>query len=135
MRVLRVIGSLCQSSAFNSSSVKPTVPKKRDGLFDRQTASHQRGMRYADHNVIDHAVEPGVLDRYPSVVRLRQKYRRYRIDRPVSRDDADRIINRRQDRVEVSVAGRDEALAGRPEPGARRENIFQAIAKLPVPVR
>src|ERR1700737_1311695 len=106
------------------------MPKKRDGLLDRQTAPHQRGMRYADHNMIDHAVEPGVLDRYPSVMRLRQKYRRYRIDRPVSRDDADRIINRRQDRVECRVAGRDELLSGRPEPGAVGQDVLQAIGNL-----
>src|SRR6266478_9107536 len=94
-------------------SAKPALPKKRDGLLDRQRVSQQRRMRYADHNMVNHADEPGVLNRYPPVMRLRQQCRRYRVDRPVSRDDADRVIDRWSDRVERRVALGDELLSGR----------------------
>src|SRR5450631_4402377 len=87
-------------------------------------------MGYGDHNMVHHAVEPGVLDRYPSVMWLRQKCRRYRVDRPVSRDDADRIVDRRKDRVQCRIALGDELLSGRSKPGTIGPNVFQAIGNL-----
>ena len=80
--------------------------------------------------MVNHADEPCVLNRYPPVMGLRQQCRRYRVDRPVSRDDADRIVDRRKDRIERRIALGDELLSGRAEPGTIGLNVFQAIGNL-----
>ena len=49
--------------------------------------------------MVRHAVEFGVRNRHPSVMRLRQHRPGHWIDRPVSGDDADRIIDRRKQRI------------------------------------
>src|SRR5437016_10227585 len=69
------------------------VPQKRNRLRDRQSTPWQPRMRRADDDMIDHAVEPRVRHRHPAVVRLGQEGGGDRIDRPVSSDHADGVVD------------------------------------------
>src|SRR5256885_14875842 len=80
----------------DDGGLKLAFHEKGNRLLDRNAIPHQPWMRGADHDVILHAVEFGVRHRYSSVMWLRQKRRYDRIDRTVSGDDADGIIDRRK---------------------------------------
>lgn len=92
-------------------------------------------MRGADHDVIRHAVEPGVGDRHPSVMRTGQGHRGDRIDRAVAGDDAGLIIDCGQQRAGRSIAAGNELLAGRAEERTIRGEVLQAVGDLATAVR
>ena len=96
---------------------------------------HQPRMRRRDHDVIRHAVEFGVRNRHPSVMRLRQHRPGHWIDRPVSGDDADGIIDRREHCIVHRAPPCAELLSGRSEKGAVGAKILQAVGDFAAAVR
>ena len=111
-----------------SEGNRPNCP--RNAIVCRSPAHSQATDATRRYDMIGHAVEPGVLNRYPPSCGLAEK-RRNRVDRPVSRDDADRIVDRRKDRVECRIALGDELLPGRPETGDK-EFFRRSAISLPL---
>jgi len=85
--------------------------------------------------MIGHAVELGVLDRHPAIVRFGQECRADRIDRPVARDDADGIIDRGKHCGDGGIALGHELLSCRSEPGAIDADVLQAVGDFAAAVR
>jgi hypothetical protein len=92
-------------------------------------------MRRCDHDVIRHAVEFGIRNRHPAVMRLRQHCPGHWIDRAVSGDDADGIIDRWEHRMVHRASLRAELLSGRSEKGAVGAKILQAVGDFAAAVR
>ena len=96
-----------------SRGLEAAFLQKGNGLVDGDAMAQESVVRGLDGDVIRHAVEPGALYRNPSVIGPRHNQnRRDRIDRAVSGDDADGIIQRRQRPQHAVEMGR-ELLAGR----------------------
>ena len=115
--------------------VKSPIPQKRNRLFDRYSIPHQPRMRRRDHDVIRHAFEFGVRNRHPSIMRLRQHCPGHWIDRPISGDDANGIIDRWQHCIVHRAPLGAELLSGRSEKGAVGAKILQAIGDFAAAVR
>src|SRR3982074_2387619 len=92
-------------------------------------------MRGADDDVIRHPVEFGVCHRYPSVMRLWQKCRCDWVDRPVTGDDADRIVDWRKQAIGPFMPLRAELLSRRPEKRAVRPEMPEAVGDFAAAVR
>src|SRR6266404_9341539 len=92
-------------------------------------------MRSANDGMIRHPVEFGVCHRYPSVMRLWQKCRCDWVDRPVTGDDADQIVDWRKQRVGRFIPLRSELLSRRPEKRAVRPEMLEAVGDLAAAVR
>ena len=77
----------------------------------------------------------GVLHRHPTVMRLRQHRAGHGIDRAVSRDDADGIIERRKQRIDRIAPLGAELLSGGSEEGAVGAEILQPVGDFAAAVR
>src|SRR5882724_4596708 len=102
-----------------------SIPQKRNRLLDRTVLLHQKRVRGADNDMIGHSFEPGILNRHPAVMRPGQEYRRQRINRSISGNYADGIINRRQDRAQLCIPLRAKLLPGRAKESAIGAEILQ----------
>ena len=79
------------------------ILQERDRLRDRDAVSHEPRVRCVDQDMVGHAIDPGVFHRYPAVMRFRQHLAGQRVDRAVSRHDANRIIQRWKQRIDRIV--------------------------------